>query len=282
MYVYLNGEILPEQDARIPVTDRGFLLGDGVFETMRVYDGHVFRMKRHIERLFHGCERLGILPDMEEGQIGDSVIRLLQKNGHARGDAIIRITVSRGSGGRGIDTKGASSPTVLITSSSYSPLPEEAYLQGVRAVLSRSPISFRGPGDGEIKPISFLPYILQRLDHGGEGIFEVIMQNHEGYITEGTVSNIFFVKEGVLHTPSPETGLLKGVTREVVMEIARDEGIPVREGFYRPEDLLEAQEAFITNSIIEVMPLSSVDDRVLEIGTVSRKIRRLYQNVAKT
>ncbi len=264
------------------MTDRGFLLGDGVFETMRVYDGHVFRMKRHIERLFQGCERLGILPDMEEGQIGDSVIRLLQKNGLDRGDAIIRVTVSRGSGGRGIDTKGAGSPTVLITSSSYTPLPEEAYLQGVRAVLSKSPISFRGPRDGEIKPISFLPYILQRLDHGGEGIFEVIMQNHEGYITEGTASNIFFVKEGILHTPSPETGLLKGVTREVVMEIATKEGIPVREGLYRPEDLLGAREAFITNSIIEVMPLSSVDDRVLEIGTVSRKIRRLYQNVAKT
>ncbi len=279
MYLFLNGEFLPETEARVSVMDRGFLYGDGVFETMRAYRGHIFRLGAHLQRLFRGLDALMIRMAWTPEYLHDVLYRLLEVNG--LDDAYLRLTVSRGTGGRGIEIKGCGSPTVAAFARELSPHPPELYSKGVRLRICEERRSCRAPGDSYIKPLSFLGNILARAEASGQGAFEALMLNHDGHLSEGTVSNLFFVTGGVLRTPSVEAGILRGVTREVVLEAAKREGIPVEEGLFGREDLYRAEEVFLTSSVMEIMPVAEIDGRRYQVGAVTKRLGTAYREMVE-
>ncbi|RMG68252.1 MAG: aminodeoxychorismate lyase [Nitrospirae bacterium] len=274
MYIYLNGNIIREKDARISINDRGFLLGDGVFETLRAYNGKPFLVSEHLERLSRAAQKLRITLNESPLEMVSIVERLLEMNNLK--EAYIRITLSRGTGGRGIEIDGCSEPTLLIITRAYEAPSEEIYKRGVRVgFLERK--NTRLPEDYDIKSISFLNNILSRLEVSDRGLFEGILLNSDGFITEGTVSNLFFIKRGRLHTPSVESGILKGITRGKVLEIAKSMGIEVEEGLYRKEQLLEADEVFITNSLLEIVPVCEIESKGFKDITITRGLLKQYR-----
>ncbi len=277
MLVYLNGKFLSESEAKVPVSDRGFLLGDGLFETMRVYNGHVFKLNEHLRRLQRGCGLLNItIPEGVPG-LKIRIYQLIQMNG-LKDDGYIRVTVTRGAGGRGLDIRGCDTPTLLITSGEYRPYPEDLYRRGVEIVFSERE-NLRTNKDCDLKSTNFLNNILARLQSGKKDAFEVVMLNPHGYLSEGTITNIFFITSGTLCTPAPECGILRGITRETVLDICKKRDIPVREGLFRRHDLGKAEEVFITNSLLGVMPVSSIDGRTLGVGEVTGTIITAYREL---
>ncbi len=275
MYVYLNGEYVQESGARVSVFDRGFLYGDGLFETMRAYEGHIFRLDKHLQRLFKGLEVLRIKNAWTGRGLTHVLCRLLELN--ELRDAYIRLTVSRGVGGRGLDITGCDSPVMVITAREFQPYPESMYRDGVSVCISEERISCRNTIDSAVKSLNFLNNILVRMEASERGLFEAVMLNHDGYLAEGSVSNLFFVTRGVLHTPSPDTGILEGITRQTVLEIAAEKGIEVEEGLFSIRELYGAEEVFLTNSLIEILPVSRIEGKAYDRGIITEGLMRAYR-----
>ena len=254
--VFLNGALVPRSDARISPFDHGFLYGYGLFETMRAYSGCIFRLRQHLDRLAGSAALLG-LPlgglDLEK-----ACRDVLHANGLA--DARIRLAVSIGEGESVPDPPPQPRPTVLIVATEHPPIPRQRYEDGFSAIVSSirqnsgSPLS-------RLKSASFLGNLLARQEARAAGADEALMLNERGCVCEGSMANVFLVREGCLITPSEESGCLAGITRGAVMEISAGSGIPVEQREVELEELLQADEAFVTNSVIEVMPLAHVNGK---------------------
>ncbi len=256
MYIYLNGNIIREEEATVSINDRGLLLGDGIFESLRAYRGIPFLLKAHLERFFKGAQKLRIKLQENEETLTWIIKKLIEVNNLQ--DAYIRITLTRGSGGRGIDITDCNNPTLCIITRQYTASENTIYTSGVSAgILNRR--NNRLPEDCYLKSISFLNYILARNEVRDRNLFEGILLNQNEQITEGTVSNVFFVKDKKIYTPSAEAGILIGVTRQEVIKIARHIGLKVEEGLYTREDLIEADEMFLTNSLMEIVPVRNFE-----------------------
>ncbi len=275
MYVFLNGSIVPESEAMISVYDHGFLYGDGIYETMRAYEGVVFMMDRHMERLRRSASMIRLdLPG--DDYLRDAVLRAVAANDLA--DAYIRITVSRGKGRPGLDPALCNEPTLVVFAGQFKPYPESLYSDGVRLVIARTRRNLVSAVDPKIKSLNFLNNILAKMEAKEKGAYEAVMLSAEGFIAEGTVSNIFFVAGGALCTPSVDVGILDGITRELVIAAARKAAIEVREGEFTPEDLAGASEVFFTNTTSEVMPVSAVGDRTYCVGEITKRLGRRYRD----
>ncbi|GJL62740.1 MAG: branched chain amino acid aminotransferase [Nitrospirales bacterium] len=258
-WIYVNDRFVPQEQAKISVFDHGFLYGDGVFETLRAYQGKIFQMERHLERLAASCDRIGLSLPIPQTRWPELLQESLRRN--ALSDASIRVTISRGEGEIGLDPSLCSHPTVVIMAKPIKPYPADYRHQGVHLALvniRRTPIAAQPP---EVKALSFLNNILAKHEASRAGCFDALMLNMDGCLTECTTSNIFFVCQGQLCTPSTECGILRGVTRDVVMTLAKEEGLSVVEGSFSLEQLLAAEECFLTNTGMEVMPVSQVDGR---------------------
>ncbi len=259
MYIYLNGNIIREREASVSINDRGFLLGDGVFETLRAYSGKPFLLTAHLERLFLGAEKLRIKTEQDREGLAGIIRKLLELNNLS--DAYIRVTLTRGTGGRGIDINDCNHSTLCIVTKPYNAPEEALYREGVKiGFLKRR--NTRLPEDSHIKYTSFLNYILARMEVTDRNLFEGILLNQQGYITEGTVSNLFFVKDKKIYTPSLKAGILNGITRQEVIRLAQLKGFRIEEGLYKKEDLFGADEVFLTNSLIEIMPVGTIEEGV--------------------
>lgn len=274
MYVFLNNTILPEADARVSVYDRGFLYGDGIYETMRAYDGVVFMIEKHIDRL--GCSGAFIKLDIPDRQfIQDAVYETLAVN--KLSDAYIRVTVSRGKGPLGLDPSLCKETTFVVIAEEFRQYPETYYREGTRLILAETRRNLIKALNPKIKSLNFLNNILAKIEAKDRGAYEAIMLNAEGFIAEGSVSNIFFVKDNILCTPSEDTGILNGITRETVISLADRNGIQVNEGMFYPSDLFNSTEVFFTNTTAEVMPVSQVDDIKYRIGEITQTLHKLYK-----
>lgn len=283
-HIYCNGQFIKEDEAAISPLDRGFLYGDGLFETMRSYNGRVFRLESHIERLSAGLEILKIEKIWSDKLLSSTVYDLLELNSVP--DAYIRLTVTRGAGGRGIEISGCGRPTILIQAKAFNPYPESSYSDGVDLCIAGERRNLRSPLDARLKSLNFLNNILARLEMAEKGAFETVMLNGSGYLTEGTVSNIFFFSGERLCTPSLETGILDGITRDTVLGIASQEEMEVEEGFFTVKDLFYADEVFVTNSMIEVMPVSCLvgsaqirSEKRFRIGRLTEGLIRKYRQL---
>ncbi|MFC1926467.1 aminotransferase class IV [Chloroflexota bacterium] len=275
--IYLNGSLLPQTQAKISPYDYGFLYGYGLFETMRAYSGRIFRLERHLERLALSAKLIG-LPlggfDLEKACYDTMKANNLK-------DARIRLTASIGKGGGTPDLPSQPVPTVLIVARSFRPISVEKYEKGYRSKISSVRRNSQSPLC-RLKSLNYLDNILARREAKVAGADEALLLNERGFLCEGSTSNIFLVSGGKLLTPDGESGILPGITREEVMQLAQEIGIEVVEREIILEDLLQADEAFLTNSIIEIMPLIEVDDKAIGggvMGGVTEKLMAAYEDL---
>ena len=258
MWIYLNDGFVKKEQARISVFDHGFLYGDGVYETLRVYHGRIFLLERHLARLRRSCDLIGLVLPIQEEAWEAIITEILIRN--ELEDASLRITISRGEGELGIDPGLCPRPTIVVMARSVVAYPAPMREQGVRLQLvsvRRNPESAQSP---QIKSLSFLNNILAKQEAMQAGAFDALMLNMDGHVTECTTSNIFFVTNNQLHTSSVACGILGGITREVVIALARGLKIDVEEGAYSPGDVLQADECFMTNTGLEVMGVSQIGE----------------------
>lgn len=272
-YVYINSVLVSKEDAKVSVFDRGFLYGDGVFETMRIYNGVPFRLNEHMERLFDGLKILRF-PKLPAG-IKVYVSRLIEENKVRNG--VLRIAVSRGDLTSGIDPAACREPTVVITAKEGVLYAEDFYKKGFRAIIAGIRKDAKSPLC-RVKSANFLTHILARGEANDAGVDEAIILNYEGFVTESTVSNIFIVKGNELVTPSLDSGILPGIVRRDVIALGGKLGLKVSERHIRHEELFSADEAFLTNSLMEIMPLVEIDKSPVRDGLPGRVTSEIHKN----
>lgn len=270
--VYLNGSLIPLSQAKISVLDYGFLYGFGIFGTMRVYEGQVFRPDDHLRRLSRSAEMLGFPVRVME--LKDAVIEVVRAN-HLR-EARVRINISLGEGSMAPDPTTCQQPTILIMASPYQPYPEAVYRKGFRALTSSIRRNSQSPLS-RIKSANYLENMLARSEARAAGLDEALCLNEQGLLAEASMSNIFLVTDGAVQTPKVEHGVLPGITREIVFELAPGLNINAIEADIALEDVFRAQEAFLTNSLMEIMPLVELDGRPIVSGSPGPVTLRLME-----
>jgi branched-chain amino acid aminotransferase len=275
MVIYLDGKLVSKEEAKVSVFDHGYLYGDGIFEGIRVYDGNVFRLKEHIDRLYESaqtiCLDIGMTPDEMIATTLSTVAATELR------DAYIRLVVSRGMGDLGIDPKKCPKPTVAIIVGSITLYPEELYATGIRVVTSSVPRIPSQCLDPRVKSLNYLNNIMAKIEAGRAGVPEALMLNHEGHVAECTADNIFMVKHGALRTPDLMQGALGGITRAAVLELARAAGIPTEETVLGKHDLYTADECFLTGTAAEVMPVIDIDGRTIGDGKPGKMTHDLLE-----
>lgn len=273
--VAIDGEVLDSDEARVSVFDRGFLYGDSVFEVYRTYSGVPFAEREHLERLGRSATRLMIPMPVSLETLSTEVRATLDAAGE--GDWYIRVVVTRGTGPLSYDPSTASAPLRVVIAAPVTVPPAEHYERGVAVCLleaSRPTDDARASG---AKASNYLANLLAVHEAKQKGAQEALMLGRGGQILEGASSNIFIVKDGKLRTPETQPGILIGITRATVLAAAAEQGIEVVEGEVRPEDLYSADEAFITSSIREVMPVVSADGRTIGSGSPGPVTKRLHE-----
>ena len=278
MLVYVNGHFVPKEAASVSVFDHGFLYGDGIYETLRAYNGKIFLLSKHLGRLKHSAEAISLRLPLSLDKIGEALRETLNVNKLT--DAYVRIHLSRGPGEIGLDPALCHAPTMIIVTQPFKDSPPAFYENGVAVAVVTTRRNHPLAISPVIKSTNFLNNILAKIESLKSGAYEGIMLNWEGYVAEGTISNIFTVKHGVLCTPHLDTGILEGVTRDLVLHLARKDRIPTKEIRLKPLDLTSADECFITNTTVEVLPVTRVDGNVIgngRPGPVTALLREAYQ-----
>ncbi len=266
--VWVNGRLLPGARPAISAFDRGFLHGDGVYETLRVYGGRMFHFDQHFQRLESSARGLRLNIPYARPQVRAAVEKTLRANGLR--EAVVRWTLTRGPGPRGYDPEPCTRPTFVIAAWATQGHPPYCYKEGVTASIVRVRRNPKSALDPFFKTTNNLNNALAYWEAREKKSYEGILLNTEGHLTEGSSSNVFFISGEVLKTPSLDCGLLNGVTRAAVIELAKIRRLTVAEGRYRPRDLLSAQEVFLTGTTLEVMPVTKIineQGRVHAIGT---------------
>ncbi len=253
MWIFLNDRFVQKDQALISVFDHGFLYGAGVFETLRAYGKRIFLLDRHLARLHRSCELIGLIPSIPEEKLASLLAETLHRNNLV--DALLRITISRGAGPPGLDSLPDAQPTTVIFARPLPNFPPDLWNHGVRLVVVGIRRNLPSALPPEIKSLNYLNNILAKQEATQAQAFDGLMLNAHGYLAECTTSNVFFIKSKQLYTPALESGILPGLTREVVIQLAGELGLPVEEGNYSPDQLVQADECFITNTGFEIMPV---------------------------
>ncbi|MFQ5893400.1 MAG: aminotransferase class IV [Nitrospinota bacterium] len=266
MIVYLNGDYVPAEEARISVFDRGFLYGDGIYETLRVYSGRVFKLEEHLSRLERSARMIRLALPLSRAGVAEAIETCLKVNDLS--SALVRIGVSRGEASSpGLDPAlVVGPPTMVIVARPFEPYPEAMYEAGLRAAVvsvRRNPTEALNP---TIKSTNFLNNILAKMEALEAGTDEAIMLNTDGHVAEGTTTNIFWVAGDTLCTPPLEAGILDGVTRSVTISLAEDLDYQVLEVLRGRSALEEAEEVFITSTSYEIMPVTTIDGKPVGSG----------------
>jgi branched-chain amino acid aminotransferase len=272
--VSVNSRLQPAAKARISIFDRGLLYGDGVFETFRIYDGRPFRFQDHWRRLQRSTRSIGLRLPHPAGWFRRQIDALLRAN--RLSNALVRLTLTRGVGPVGLEPPAAGAPTIMLFARPFTGYPATMYQRGLAVIIAsmrRPPPSATPP---YAKSLSYLGGILAKREAVRHGADDAILLSVDGHVCEGTTSNLFFVRAGTLYTPAPKTGLLEGITRQVVLELAKSRRIPVRQGLFLPKRLWAADELFLTNTSYEIMPVVRVNRRRIGAGRPGPLTRRLH------
>jgi branched-chain amino acid aminotransferase len=290
MLVNLDGAIVPPEQARVSVLDRGFLYGDSVYEVVRTYGGRPFELALHLERLAHSAERVGLEPRWDAGWTGTELARTLAA---ARalpapapdpdaapwnvGEWSARIIMTRGAGELGLDPALAAGPVAVIIVREAAAPPLRAYAEGVAVALAGTRRPPPEAVDPSAKTGAHLMHVLALKEARASGAHEALLLDGRGLVTEGSSSNVFVVRGGRLCTPPPAAGILEGVTRRAVLLLARAEGVPVEEVPLRPEEVEGAEEVFITSTLREILPVVRVGPHAVGSGRPGPMTARLHQ-----
>ncbi|MCJ7655214.1 MAG: aminotransferase class IV [Dehalococcoidia bacterium] len=276
--IYLNGKLIPRSQAKLSPFDHGFLYGYGLFETMRSYGGSIFRLDRHLARLHHAAEALGIASRLTTFDLEKACREVLRANNLV--EARIRLTVSAGEGDITPNPAACGSITVFIVARRLVSLPPESYERGYAAALSSWRLNSQSP-ILMLKYTCYLENVLARQEAVTAGVDEALLLNERGFVAEGSSANIFAAGAGMLITPSIESGALPGITREAVLELAQSMGIMPVVRQVEQGELLKADEAFLTNSILEIMPLTRLDGKPIGSGRPGLLTQRLMSAYKK-
>jgi len=280
--VYINGELVPREEAKVSVFDHGFLYGDGVFEGIRAYNGKLFTAREHIDRLYASAAAIELKIPLSKEEFEAAVIKTLQANKLT--DAYIRGVVSRGEGTLGLNPRLCGKPNVIIITDSIKLYPQELYDRGMEVVTVSTIRNHPNALDPRIKSLNYLNNILAKIEGLNAGVMEAIMLNSQGHVAECTGDNIFIVSKGTLITPPRGAGILEGITRNAVMCMARDEGIPVLEENMTRYDLFTADECFLTGTAAEVIAVVKIDGRPVADGTpgpITRKLLACFRKLTR-
>lgn len=280
--VWINGTLFAKEAAKISVYDHGLLYGDGVFEGIRAYNGKVFRHEQHIDRLYESARAIRLEIPYKPAELLGYVNSTVAASGLT--DSYIRLVVTRGAGALGLDIRKTSDPQVIIIVDTISLYPAELYDQGLKLITASTIRNHPQALSARIKSLNYLNNILAKIEGTDAGCVEALMLNSKGEVAECTGDNIFIIKGGVLRTPSPDAGILQGVTREVVIELATKAGIPVRQETLIRHDIYVADECFLTGTAAEVIPVVSLDGRPLgdgRPGPITQKLRAAFRAVTK-
>jgi branched-chain amino acid aminotransferase len=282
LLVYIDGKFVPESEAKISVFDHGFLYGDGVFEGIRAYDGRVFRLREHLDRLYDSAKAINLEIPLSKEEFERIILETLRRN--KLRDAYIRPIVSRGVGDLGLDPRKCKKPTVIVITKPWGKLYGDLYSKGLKAVtvaVRRNSFDALPPN---IKSLNYLNNVLAKIEANVKGGDEAIFLDRNGYISEGSGDNIFVVKRGRITTP-PTINNLRGITRDVVIEIINRLGIPFFENNLGLYDLYTADEVFVTGTAAEVAPIVEIDGRVIgdgKPGKITKQIMEEFEKVTRT
>jgi branched-chain amino acid aminotransferase len=274
--IFMNDRIVPEDEARVSVFDHGLLYGDGVFEGLRSYAGRVFRLDAHIDRLFASARAICLQIPLTKEAVAQAVIDTLAAN--ALADGYVRLVVTRGAGSLGLDPNRTSNPQVIVIADTISLYPREFYEKGLRIVTAATQRTHSAALSPRIKSLNYLNNIMAKLEGLQAGCVEALMLNHKGEVAECTGDNIFVVRSGRLLTPPPDAGILEGITRGAVMDLAHAAGIDCRETTLVRHDLYTADECFLTGTAAEVIPVVEIDGRPIGAGTPGPVTARLTRD----
>ncbi|HEX5646506.1 MAG TPA: aminotransferase class IV [Nitrospira sp.] len=281
MWIFLNDKFVRNEEAVVSVFDHGFLYGDGVYETLRSYGSRLFMCQQHIARLFRSAEAIGLTIPIHREHWSQLLHESMARNdvGTPQRDAYLRITVSRGAGGIGLDPSLCPSPTIIIIAQPLVAPAAALYETGVDVILATTRRNLPSALSPQIKSLNFLNNILAKREALAAGAFDSILLNWEGHLAECTTSNLFFAADGRLHTPSVECGLLDGITRSMVLQLASEQNLTVKEGRFTPGQLYQSDESFVTNTSMEIMPVTSVDRKPIgngKPGPLTQTFRNLF------
>lgn len=273
--IWLDGELVPESEARVSVFDHGLLYGDGVFEGIRVYNGSIFKEQEHLDRLFESAKGILLQVPMTREEISRAMYAAMEANHIV--DGYIRLLVTRGVGLLGIAIDKAACPSVIVIAASIQLYTEELYQRGLRCITAGTLRNHPSATSPRVKSLNYLNNIMAKTEAKNAGADEAIMLNAEGHVTEGTGDNLFIVRRGELHTPGPSDGILEGITRRLVMELATESGHAVFESTLIRHDVYVADECFLTGTAAEIIPVVSLDHRVIGDGKPGPITRALME-----
>jgi branched-chain amino acid aminotransferase len=279
--VYINGKLYDKADAKISVYDHGLLYGDGVFEGIRVYHGKVFKHKEHIDRLYESAKHIALEIPMSREEMTRAVDDTVRAN--AKHNGYIRLVVTRGPGSLGLDPRKCE-PNIIIIVDDISLYPAELYENGLEIITSSIIRNHPNALNPRIKSLNYLNNILAKIEAIRAGVLEAIMLNHKGEVAECTGDNIFLVKNGKMKTTPTESGILEGVTRNVVIDLAKAAGIPITECPLTRHDVYIADEVFLTGSAAEIIAVTKVDGRPIgtgKPGPIAKQLREQFQRLTK-
>lgn len=278
--VHVDGVFYPEAEARISVFDHGLLYGDGVFEGIRAYEGVVFKLDEHLERLFESAKSIMLTIPHTKEELKIIVVECLRRNGLLTG--YVRLMVTRGRGDLGLDPRKCPRPTLLVIARPFPRLYGEEAISAIVASVRRNAVTALNP---MVKSLNYLNNVYAKMEANRAGVEEAIMLNQQGYVCEGTGDNIFIAKKRALITPPPSSGALMGITRASVIEIARAEGMPLVERDFTVHELYNADEVFMTGTAAELAAVTKIDGRVIgdgAIGPVTRRLSERFREYVKT
>ncbi len=279
----MNGKLVPEQEAVISVFDHGYLYGDGVFEGIRAYNGRVFKLEEHVRRLYESAHSIMLPIPYSQEEMIKAVVDTV--NANKLTEAYIRLVVSRGVGDLGLDPRKCKESQVVIIADKIVLYPEELYEEGLTVITVATRRNIADALDPKLKSLNYLNNIHAKIEANRAGVLEALMTNSQGYISEGTGDNIFIYRKGKLITPPPYLGILEGITREAVIELAEEEGIPLQEAPFTRHDVYVADECFLTGTAAEVIPVIEADMRTIgtgKPGPVTRTLMEKFRELTQT
>lgn len=279
-WIYLDGQFVTKENAKISVFDHGFLYGDGIFEGIRIYNGNVFKCKEHLDRLYDSAKSIMLNIPLTYEEMQDALVETLRKN--ELRDGYIRLIVSRGAGDLGLDPNRCPKATVVIIVEQLAIYSEEAYRTGLKTVSVSTRRNIPDALNPKIKSLNYLNNILVKIQSNLAGAGEAIMMNAQGYVTEGSGDNIFIVKNGVITTPPCYLGALDGITRQAIIELCHKQGYTLKEEPFTMHDVYVADEVFLTGTAAEVIAVREADGRIIgegHAGPITLKLLEQFRSI---